>query len=114
MGKFILSGGIAGFLNGFLGGGGGAVLVPLLQQYCKRDQRSALACSVAIIVPLSMLSAFLFAKQGHIDMKTAFPYVLGGAVGGILGGKLFPKANSLILQRGFAILLILSGGRCLL
>lgn len=114
MKKYVISGGIAGFINGFLGGGGGAVLVPLLQNHCKLPQRKALACSVGIILPLSLLSAYLFAKDGHMNLEIAIPYVIGGAMGGFLGGKLFPKAKSLWLQRGFALLLILSGVRCFL
>lgn len=113
MKKYVISGGIAGFLNGLFGGGGGALLVPLLQGYCKKEQRQALACSVAIILPLSVVSLHLLWKEGYLDLKIAFPYVLGGALGGIFGGKLFQKANSLWLQRGFALLLLVSGVRAL-
>ena len=50
--RWLLAGGLAGLVNGFFGGGGGSVLVPLLTQLCKLDQRRAFATSVAVILPL--------------------------------------------------------------
>lgn len=113
MKKYIISGGIAGFLNGFMGGGGGALLVPLLMKYCHKSQREALASSVAIILPICLISAILFGLKGDLDINLALPYVIGGGLGGFLGGKLFPKAKQAWLKRGFALLMILSGVRCL-
>ena len=46
--KYALAGGLAGVANGFFGGGGGSVFVPLLTGYCKLDQRKAFATSVAV------------------------------------------------------------------
>ena len=47
-----MAGGAAGIVNGFFGGGGGMVLVPLLMSRCALDRRHAFASSVAIIFPL--------------------------------------------------------------
>jgi len=47
-----VAGGLAGIANGFFGGGGGMVLVPLLTARCGLDQRRAFATSVAVILPL--------------------------------------------------------------
>lgn len=114
MKKYLISGGIAGFLNGFLGGGGGAILAPLLVKYCKQSQREALATSVAVILPICGLSALLFAVNGDLDLNLALPYVLGGGLGGFIGGKVFPKAKSSWLRRGFALLMMISGIRWVL
>lgn len=51
-----LAGGAAGVANGFFGGGGGMILVPLLVRRCRLSQRQAFATSVAIILPLCILS----------------------------------------------------------
>ena len=51
-GGYWLCGALAGAANGFFGGGGGSVLVPLLTGRCGMDQRRAFATSVAVILPL--------------------------------------------------------------
>ena len=52
-----VAGGLAGIANGFFGGGGGMVLVPFLTRRCGLDQRRAFATSVAVILPLCILSS---------------------------------------------------------
>ena len=53
--KFALAGGLSGIANGFFGGGGGSILVPLLTKVCRLDQRKSFATSVAVILPLCAL-----------------------------------------------------------
>ena len=50
--RYLLAGAAAGLTNGFFGGGGGSVLVPMLTRVCGLDQRRAFATSVAVILPL--------------------------------------------------------------
>lgn len=108
---YLLCGGVAGFFSGLLGGGGGALLVPLLLTFGKLSSREALATSVSVIVPLCLCSAVFYGVQGNLEVMLAIPFCVGGAVGGILGGYFFPKANPKKLKVGFAVLLILSGLR---
>lgn len=81
-----LAGGAAGLVNGFFGGGGGMVLVPLLAGKCGLDQRRAFATSIAIIAPLCALSASIYYFRGGLDPKggSALP---GRRTGGRLGGR---------------------------
>lgn len=111
---FALAGGAAGLINGFFGGGGGMILVPLLAGKCGLEQKKAFATSVAIIAPLCLLSAGIYLLRGSIDLTLALPYLLGGLAGGFLGGKLFRKLNMTCLRRGFALLILYGGVRSLL
>lgn len=104
-----LSGGTAGLINGFFGGGGGMLLVPLLSRWSKLGDRRAFATSVAIILPLCVLSSAIYLFRGGLEVSSALPYLLGGALGGILGGKLFKNLNMLWLRRGFALLILYAG-----
>ena len=113
-GKYLLAGALAGLTNGFFGGGGGSVLVPLLTRYCKLDQRRAFATSVAVILPLCALSAAISFCRGGLDLVAALPYLLGGAAGGWAGGKWFKGMNMVWLRRVFGLLLIYGGARCFL
>ena len=112
--KYILSGGLSGIANGFFGGGGGAVLVPLLTGVCGLSQRQAFATSVAVILPLCVLSVGIYLARGGLDIMTALPYLIGGGVGGYVGGKVFKGVKLPWLKRGFGLLLIFGGVRCLL
>lgn len=112
--KYALAGGLAGLANGFFGGGGGSILVPLLTGMCGLDQRRAFATSVAVILPLCALSVGVYLFRGGLDWTAALPYLAGGLVGGFLGGKLFRGIRMDWLKRGFGLLLLYGGVRCFL
>lgn len=105
----MLSGAVIGFLNGFFGGGGGMVCVPILQKVLNLNSKESHATAIAVIFPLSLISAFIYVINGYIK---SFPLVtigLGVVAGGILGAFalkfLPPKAVRLI----FAIIMFVGG-----
>ena len=112
--RYWVVGGLAGLANGLFGGGGGSVLVPLLTRWCHMEQRRAFATSVAVIFPLCLLSAGIYLWRGGLELGVALPYVVGGALGGWLGGRWFKGVKMTWLRRGFGLLLIYGGIRCLL
>ena len=109
-----LSGGAAGIVNGFFGGGGGMILVPLLVRRCGLSQRQAFATSVAVILPLCILSSAIYWLRGGLNLITALPYLVGGFVGGWVGGKAFKRVNMVWLRRIFALLILYGGVKALL
>lgn len=111
---FAAAGATAGLVNGFFGGGGGMILVPLLAGKCGLEQRRAFATSVAIIAPLCALSACIYWLRGAMDLALALPYLAGGLVGGLIGGRVFKKLSMKWLRRGFALLILYGGVRALL
>lgn len=112
--KFALAGALTGAANGFFGGGGGCVLVPLLTGLCKLEQRRAFATSVAVILPLCLLSLGVYLWRSGLEWMTALPYLMGGGLGGFLGGKVFGGVKLPWLKRGFGLVLVIGGARCLL
>lgn len=106
-----VSGAAAGLINGFFGGGGGMLLVPLLSRWLGLGDRKAFATSVAIILPLCALSSVIYLFRGGVEFSAALPYLLGGGLGGILGGRLFKNVNMLWLRRSFALLILYAGLR---
>ena len=64
--RYLTAGALAGLTNGFFGGGGGSVLVPLLTRYCGLEQRRAFATSVAVILPLCVLSPGRLQQPGDL------------------------------------------------
>ena len=108
-----VAGGAAGLANGFFGGGGGMILVPLLTRWCGLDQRQAFATSIAVILPLCVLSSAIYWLRGGLDFMLALPYLLGGLLGGFLGGRMFKKLNMVWLRRAFALLILYGGAKAL-
>ena len=112
--KYGLSGAAAGLINGFFGGGGGQILIPLLTGWCKLESRRAFATCVAVILPFCVVSAAVYLLRTPFDFTQALPYLLGGLVGGFVGGKLFPRVPAPWLRYLFAAFLVYGGIRYLL
>lgn len=112
--KYSVSGALAGLANGLFGAGGGLFLVPLLTRWAGIPQRKAFATSVAIILPLSLVSAVVYYFKGALDLNAAWPYLLGGFTGGIASGKLFKKVPMVWLRRGFGLLMVYGGAKAVL
>ena len=111
--RYALSGAAAGLANGFFGGGGGMLLVPLLSRWCGLSEQKAFATSVAVILPLCALSSGIYFFRGSMDFMTALPYLLGGLLGGLVSGKLFKKLKVVWLRRVFALFILYAGAKAL-
>lgn len=112
-GKFIFTGVAAGFLNGIFGAGGGMIVVPMLNKAGLSTEETH-ATSIAVILPLSILSSILYFSLGHVDFMDAAVYIPGGLVGALLGGWLLPKIKTVWLHRIFGSLVIYSAVRLLM
>ncbi|SHI06328.1 hypothetical protein SAMN02745823_02174 [Sporobacter termitidis DSM 10068] len=112
--KAAVTGALAGALNGFFGGGGGMILVPLFICWLKVDERKTFATSVFIILPLCLVSAAVYYFRSHLDLLQALPFLIGGLAGGFIGGRVFGKIPTKLLHRLFGLLLIYGGVRCLI
>ena len=88
----IITGIISGFLAGLLGVGGGIVIVPMLAYLLEASgihsatpMHVAIASSLAIIVPTSVISARVHYRLGNVDrtvIRRLGPFVFIGALGG--------------------------------
>lgn len=113
-GKYAVTGALGGLANGLFGSGGGLFLVPLLTQWAGMDQRKAFATSVAVILPLSLVSAWVYWQSGGLELSAAWPYLLGGFLGGLASGKWLKKAPVDWLRRLFGLLVLYGGVRAVL
>lgn len=112
--KYCIAGALGGIANGLFGAGGGLFLVPLFVHWIHLPEKRAFATSVAVILPLSIVSAGFYFMQGSLDFTVAFPYLLGGLLGGFVSGKLFDKVPISLLRRAFGVLILYGGIRALL
>lgn len=107
-----LSGFVAGILNGLLGAGGGMVIVPMLEKSGLKPAR-AHATSIAVIVPLCILSAALYLINGSLSFKDALPFLPAGFIGAFAGAKLLSHIPDALLRRIFGLFMLYAAWRLL-
>jgi uncharacterized membrane protein YfcA len=114
--KAILKGGIsffvAGVLNGLLGAGGGMILVPMLEKNGLKPTQSH-ATSIAIILPLCIVSVFIYVQKNSFNINEALPFIPSGIAGALLGSLLLPHIPEKILRRIFGLFMLYAGYRLL-
>ena len=112
--KYCVAGAAAGAINGFLGAGGGMILIPLLVSWIKLDERRAFATSVCILAPISLVSSVSYFFSGNLDFMLALPYIVSGFIGGYFGGRFLKTINIKYVRKAFAVMLIYGGIRSLI
>ncbi len=111
------SGLFAGFANGLLGAGGGIIVTFALAKLLSGGegaQRDIFANVVAAMLPMTAVSALIYALQGKLEISSSGPFLLPGIIGGIIGALLLGRINTLWLKKLFAALVIFSGIRMLM
>lgn len=103
----------AGLINGLLGSGGGMIAVPMLERAGVEASR-AHATSVAIMLPLSAVSAVFYLMGDSVTFADALPYIPGGVIGALLGVLLLRRIKPALLRRLFGGVAVYSGLRILL
>lgn len=108
-----LAGLCAGCVNGLFGAGGGMVLVPLLGLTRCFGQRELFPASVAVILPVCLTSLICTAAGTALPWELAWPYLAGGALGGLAAGLWGHRISAVYLHRLFGALIIWGGIRYL-
>lgn len=101
---------LVGTLNGLLGAGGGMLAVPLLKKQ-GLEQKQAHASAIAVILPLSIVSAAVYLIGGRLRLTDALGYLPSGAVGAAAGMLLLPHIPDKLLRKIFAVFMLWAGFR---
>ena len=105
----IVLGILIGFINGFLGAGGGMLLVPCIIPILKMDTKVAHATAILIILPICLVSGLIYAFKGSFDFDIFLPCIIGTIVGGVLGTFLLSKLKNEIITLIFSGVMIAAG-----
>ena len=108
-----LMGTIVGFINGFFGGGGGMLVVPMLIILLSLKPKEAHATAIAIILPITLISAVIYIIGGHFSFSFGLAISLGVVLGGVIGALILKKLNNKVIVKIFAIVMILAGVKML-
>jgi len=106
----LLVGTLAGVFAGMFGIGGGLIIVPALALLYGMKQHAAVGPSLgALLLPVGALSAWVYWRNGNVNVKYSVLLAAGLLVGAFVGAKLVEPVSDLTLRRMFgAFLLIVS------
>jgi len=104
----ILIGLVAGALSGFVGVGGGIIIVPALVYLLGLSQFEAQGTSLLLMLPpIGILAAMNYYQSGAVNWKYASVIALTFVVGGYFGSKITLKLDETLVKLIFGILMLL-------
>ena len=108
-----LTGALTGLANGFFGGGGGMIVVPLMTFLLHVKAKKAHATALAVILPITFISACIYFISGKFDFNVGVPSGVGVIAGGIVGAWLLGKISAKWLTKIFAAVMLVAGLKAL-
>jgi len=111
--KYICTGLVAGAVNGLFGSGGGIIVVPAMVHLLKVEEHKAHATAIAVILPLTCVSAFFYITHNYVDWGLSVKVIIGGIAGGYIGARLLKKCPSGILRKVFAVFMMVAAVKML-
>lgn len=108
-----ISGGLAaGIVNGYLGSGGGIILMFVYMYLAGRngaDGKDCFASTVISVLPMTVVSAIVYNLTGNAALNDIAGFIAPAIIGGLIGGILTEKIKTNILKFVFALIMIWSG-----
>lgn len=101
------------FINGLLGAGGGMLAVPFLKK-SGLSQREAQQNAIAIILPITLISAAIYLYKDYVNLNDSFSYLPTGLLGSVIATFLIKKFSNKLLKFIFALFMLYAGVRLLL
>ncbi len=108
-----ICGAIIGFINGFFGGGGGMVCVPLLEKVLHLPNKYSHATTIVIILPISFVSAVIYFLSGNLETISFLTVGTGVVLGGIVGSFALKFLPAKIIRIIFVFIMLAGGIRLL-
>lgn len=114
--KIILSicGAIIGLVNGFFGGGGGMICVPLLEKVLHLSNKYSHSTSIVIILPISFVSAVIYLLSGNLETVPFLTVGFGVVLGGIVGSFAMKFLPEKVVRIIFVFVMLAGGIRLLI
>ena len=109
-GRCSLAGAGVGVLTGFLGVGGGFLLVPALVKFARLPLRMATGTSLAIITASSVSGFIGHLGEAPVPWLLAAVFSIIAAAGVLMGGRLVSRLPEVALRRAFALLVLATAG----
>lgn len=100
----------AGVFSGFIGIGGGLIVVPCLVLFLGMEQHAAQGTSLAMMLPpIGVMAVLNYYKAGHVDFKVAAILCISFVAGSFFGSKLAILLSADQIKKAFGVIIILIG-----
>jgi uncharacterized protein len=101
---------VAGVFSGFIGIGGGLIVVPCLVYFLGMSQHTAQGTSLAMMLPpIGFIAVYNYYKAGEVDFRVAAILCISFIVGSFFGSKIAISLSPQSIKRAFGIIIILLG-----
>jgi uncharacterized protein len=108
-GQLIIVGLMAGILSGFVGIGGGLIMVPALIWLLGYSQHQAQGTSLGVLIlPVVFLAVRNYYKAGMIDIKVVAIIAAAFVVGGYFGSKWALALPAETVKRIFGVVMLVA------
>ena len=106
---------IAGIASGFVGIGGGMIIVPALVFGLGLSQHMAQSTSLAMMIPpIGILAVMSYYKAGQIQLEYAAVLALTFVLGAWMGSKWALRINPSVVRLVFGLFMLFAAGRLIL
>jgi uncharacterized protein len=103
----VVIGSVAGIFGGFSGIAGGVIIVPALIFLLGMPTKAAIDTSLgALLPPVGIFGAWVYWRDGSLDVRFAALLALGLAGGAYFGALIATHLSGALLRRLFALLLV--------
>jgi len=104
----LTAGVVVGFLSGFLGVGGGVLLVPVLVYVIGARTSVAVATSLFQVIMVAGVGSVMHHLQGNVNLVIVGWVLVGGVIGAQVGASLTEYARGPHIRRYFSYLVFLA------
>jgi len=110
----VLIGIVSGILSGFVGVGGGIIIVPALIFLLGMTQLGAQGTSLfVLLLPIGILAVMNYWKAGQINLSYGLVVSLAFVIGGYFGSKFALKISPNLVRLIFGIIMVLISAKML-
>ncbi|MDP3149424.1 MAG: sulfite exporter TauE/SafE family protein [Ignavibacteria bacterium] len=104
---YLIVGLAAGIMSGFLGIGGGIIIIPALTMILGFSQQQAQGTSLALLLPpIGILAVMNYYKAGSVNLKAAAFMALTFVVASYFSSKIAVQVPEQMLKKVFATFLL--------
>lgn len=104
----VIIGVLSGVLSGFVGVGGGVIIVPALVFFLGLTQHQAQGTSLfVLLLPVGILAVMNYSKTGQINWGYGLIVSLAFVIGGYMGSKLSLSLSPHLVKFVFGIVMLL-------
>lgn len=105
---------LTGIIASLCGVGGGVVMVPAFVFFLKLEQKTAVATSLAIIIPTALMATTQNARSGLVEWRVALATAISASIFAYFGAGWLKTMSNESLTRIFGTILVVFGLRMLL